>query len=63
MKAILVVDVPIEMLNCNTCVTITSLHSGMSFNAKLKPMPERYEGNLEDYEVGWNDALEEIEDV
>ena len=29
----------------------------------MKMMPERYEGDLKDYEVGWNDALEEIEDV
>lgn len=41
MKAILVVDVPIEMLNDNTCATITSFDSGMSFNAKLKPLPKR----------------------
>lgn len=27
----------------------------------LRPMPKRYAGNLKDYEVGWNDALEELE--
>lgn len=40
-KAVLVTDMPTEMINDNTCITITSLHSGMSFNAKLKPMPLR----------------------
>lgn len=29
----------------------------------MKKMPEKYEGNLKDYEVGWNDCLEEIEDA
>ncbi len=67
MKAVLVIDVPIEMLNDdNTCVTITSLHSGMSFNAKLKPLPRRQakdnsnEVNL-GFELGWNACIEELE--
>ena len=27
----------------------------------MRKMPKKYIGDLKDYEVGWNDALEEIE--
>lgn len=61
MKAILVVDMPEEMLNDNTCVTITSPHSGMSFNAKLKPMPKCKNIYTDIEALGWNACIEEIE--
>ena len=60
MKAILVVDLPTEMSNDYTCVTITSLNSGMSFNAKLKPMPQKMDMSKTYYECGWNDCIDEI---
>ncbi len=74
MKALLVIDVPIEMLKCNTCVTITSFHSGMSFDAKLKPMPDikteeaiklanmiNPKVTFQEFADGWNACLEELE--
>ena len=67
MKAILVIDIPEEMLNDNTYVTITSPHSGMSFNAKLKPMPKYMqmvdvkEMTYDKFAMGWNSCLKEIE--
>ena len=62
MKALVVVDVPEDHMG-NVCVNVGSVDWEISFNAKLKPMPEKYEGNLKDYEVGWNDALEELENA
>ena len=65
MKAILIVDIPNEMINDTTCVTITSLHSGMSFNAKLKPMPQKMEYKTDgyakyNYKKGYNDCIDEL---
>ncbi len=60
MKAILVIDVPTEMINDDTCITITSINSGMSFNAKLKPMPKKKEIHLDFNEVIWDDETFEI---
>ena len=78
MKAILVIEMPTECVECpfhriyadvwlnETHCTLTAKRNKDGVNTRaewcpLKPLPEKYKGNLKDYEVGWNDSLEEIE--
>ncbi|MBR2654000.1 MAG: hypothetical protein IKD59_05525 [Lachnospiraceae bacterium] len=57
MKAILLVEIDDD----HKLKDINDLYDRMKGRwCELKTMPERYKGNLKDYEVGWNDAIEVI---
>lgn len=59
MKAILLVEIDDD----HKLKDINDLYDRMKGRwCELKPIPDKYEGDKQDYEVGWNDAIEVISD-
>ena len=75
MKSMLVIDTPNECVECPLrsvnkkgiwCqVVCEPVHESFFSRTRmawcpLKPVPEKYKGDLRNYEVGWNDCIDEI---
>ena len=76
MKVVIVADVPGDWLQGDVCVSISHIgdhiSGGMSFNTKLKPMPEKktyteadfwsnaHNGDIHEIE-GYNKCIDDIE--
>ena len=74
MKAIVVIEMPdgLNLDDYKAFVTVdrfsnlmceqTIFAEPMRFSwCDVKKMPDKYEGDKQDYEIGWNDAIEVIE--
>lgn len=67
MKAILVIEMPSDMRIEETKALYMTLFNGMiareyTLDCPLRPLPEKHENkDKHEYEIGWNDCIEEIE--